>query len=458
LAGGRPDSAALQADGVLRLTGLWGARAGAAPVRYTLELAPSDEGAEVRLALVKTGELRLTDGVWLSLATRVQGAGEPRRIYLMPTADAPLGKAVEGLFKELYIGREGGTACRLRGEGVRVLRSRVSAERHGCEIKLTRQRDVALSGTWDNPYDPDDIALDAQVVTASGRRYTLPGFFMVRHTALPDTESELMLSENAGQWKVRLAATEPGPMRITLTARDRSGTRVFALPQPVEVTGDRQAKGFVRVSRADPRYLAHDNGEGYVPIGHNVPIYQGSNGMTVRKILEKMAANGENWNRWWMSRSGLGIEWEPRLGWYRQDAAAKLDGLLEDAGRLGMTYMLCMDTHQDFRQDGWKANPYNASQGGPCGTAGAWFTNETAKAFYRRRLLYTVARWAYSPQVMCWEFGNEFEGWADAKQEAILAWHRDLVRPPPHPGREPRPRLGGGVALPVQRLPCDRDP
>ena len=147
LAGGRPDSAALQADGVLRLTGLWGARAGAAPVRYTLELAPSDEGAEVRLALVKTGELRLTDGVWLSLATRVQGAGEPRRIYLMPTADAPLGKAVEGLFKELYIGREGGTACRLRGEGVRVLRSRVSAERHGCEIKLTRQRDVALGET-----------------------------------------------------------------------------------------------------------------------------------------------------------------------------------------------------------------------------------------------------------------------------------------------------------------------
>ncbi|MFA7052389.1 MAG: hypothetical protein WC328_05155 [Kiritimatiellia bacterium] len=478
LAGGRPEGAALQADGVLRLTGLWGARAGVPPVRYTLDLAPKDDGAEVRLALVKTGELRLTDGVWLTLATQVRGPEETRRIYLMPTADAPLGKAVEGLFKELYIGCEGGTACRLRGDGVRHLRSRVSAGRHGCEIKLTRQRDVAtgetlcaalslgfapmpaivrpavtsrgalaltaqaprtvplygtceldvaLSGTWDNPYDPDDIALDAQVVTASGRRYTLPGFFMVRHTALPDTESELMLSENAGQWKVRLAATEPGPMRITLTARDRSGTRVFALPQPVDVTDDRRAKGFVRVSRADPRYLAYDNGEGYVPIGHNVPICRGSNGMTVRQILEKMAAHGENWNRWWMSRSGLGIEWEPQLGWYRQDAAAKLDGLLEDAGRLGMTYMLCMDTHQDFRQEGWKANPYNAAQGGPCGTAGAWFTNETAKAFYRRRLRYTVARWAYSPQVMCWEFGNEFEGWADATQEAILAWHREMA-------------------------------
>ena len=476
---GHSESATLEANGVLRLVGLWGAREGSAPVRYTMDLVPSAEGAEVRLALVKTGELRLTDGVWLSLATQAQKDGDPRRIYLMPTKDAPLGKAVEGMFKELYIGREGGTACRLRGDGVRYLRSYISPDWHVYEIKLTKQRDVALgetlhvalslgvvpmpkivrpavtsrgelaltaqaprtvplygkceldvtlNGTWNNPYDPDDIALDAQVVTASGRRYTLPGFFMVRHTALPgDGESELLLSEGVGQWKVRLAATEVGPMQITLTARDRSGTRTFTLPQPVEVTEDRQAKGFIRVSRADPRYLAYDNGEGYVPIGHNVPIYQGSNGMTVQQILEKMAAHGENWNRWWMSKSGLGIEWEPQLGWYRQDAAAKLDNLLEDAGRLGMTYMLCMDTHQDFRMGGWKANPYNVAQGGPCETAGAWFTNETAKAFYRRRLRYTVARWAYSPHVMCWEFGNEFEGWANAKQEDIIAWHREMA-------------------------------
>lgn len=478
LAGGQPDRAHLQTDGALRLTGLWGARAGAAPVRYTLDLAPSSEGADVRLSVVKTGELRLTDGVWLSLATRIHGSNETRRIYLMPTSDAPLGKSIEGLFKELYMGREDGMACRLRVDGVRYLRSRVSAERHGCEIRLTRQRDVApgetltvalslgvapmpvivrpaltsrsaltlsaeaprtvplfgkceldvaLGGTWDNPYDPDDIALDAQVTTASGRRYALPGFFMVRHTLQPDAESELVLSENVGQWKVRLAATEPGPMRITLTARDRFGVCTYSLPQPVEVTEDRSARGFIRVSKADPRYLAYDNGEGYVPIGHNVPICRGSNGMTVRQILEKMAAHGENWNRWWMSKSGLGIEWEPQLGWYRQDAAAKLDNLLEEAGRLGMAYMLCMDTHQDFRQDGWKANPYNVAQGGPCETAGAWFTNETAKAFYRKRLRYTVARWAYSPHVMCWEFGNEFEGWADAKPEAIIAWHREMA-------------------------------
>lgn len=474
---GRVESAALQPDGALRLAGLWGTREGAAPLRYALTLKPSDEQVAVTLSLDKTGELKVCDGIWATLWTRVE-EHERRTVYLEPTCDAPLGKSVEGVFKSLFIGGEGAPSLFFRTESLGYLRSRVGTNRHGFEVKLTRQRDfekgetltvpltlgfaampailrpvvtcraplalsgqaapdvplygkceidVALAGTWDNPYDPDQIALDATVTTASGRSYTMPGFFMVPQRRERVGTEDLMLPEGEGLWKVRLAATETGPMRVTLTARDRSGIRTFALPTPIHVRADTKAKGFVRVSQADAHYLAFDSGEGYVPIGHNVPIYHGSNGMSVDQILEKMAANGENWNRWWMSKAGLGLEWEPKLGWYRQAQAATLDRLLEDAGRLGMTYMLCMDTHQDFRQDGWKANPFNAAQGGPCRTAGEWFTDETAKALYRKRLRYTVARWGYSPQVLCWEFGNEFEGWADAKQETIIAWHREMA-------------------------------
>lgn len=88
--------------------------------------------------------------------------------------------------------------------------------------------------------------------------------------------------------------------------------------------------------------------------------------------------------------------------------------------------MLCMDTHQDFREHGWNANPFNAANGGPCKTAGEWFTDETARNYYKKRLRYTVARWGYSPNVLCWEFGNEFEGWANSSKEIQLAWHREM--------------------------------
>jgi len=477
LDGGKAEYAAVQPDGALRLRGLWGAREGAAPLRYTLTLTPEASHVAAQLDVEKTGELTLTDGIWASVRTGV-ASNDTRTAYLSPTGDAPIGKGIDGVFKQTFVGQEGGAAAFFSGEGLCRLRSHAGAGSHAFEVKFAKKRDfpvgekmtvamtfgfaampkilrpavtsraplalsaqapaevalygkceidAELAGTWDNPYDPDDVALEAQVTTASGRRYVMPGFFMVPQRHETEGEEDVMLPAGKGQWKVRLAATEPGPLRVTLVARDRSGKAAFKVPHDITVTADARAKGFVRVSKADAHYLAHDNGEGFVPVGHNVPIYQSSNRMSVKDILEKMSENGENWNRWWLSRSGLGLEWEPRLGRYRQAQAAKLDGLLDDAGRLGMYYLLCMDTHQDFRTDGWKSNPYNVTQGGPCRTAGEWFTNEAAKALYRKRLRYTVARWGYSPHVLCWEFGNEFEGWADAKQETVIAWHREMA-------------------------------
>lgn len=477
LAAGRVENAGIQPDGALRLAGLWGARDGSAPVRYTMTLTPGRECVIARLELEKTAALKLTDGVWVTMWTPVL-SNDTRTVYLLPTADRKIGQPVKGNFKQAFIGQEAGPALFFSGEGLRYLRSRQNEGSQGFEIKASRKSDfplgtklsvsmtfgfaampeimrpavtcraplalsatapreialydkceieVELSGTWENPYDPDDVALDAEVTTASGRRYTLPGFFMVPQQREQVETEDIMLPTGKGCWRVRLAATEPGSMNVRLTARDRTGKTAFALPRPIRVTPRPDAKGFVRVSKADPRYMAHDNGAGYVPVGHNVPIYHGSNNMSVRDILEKMAANGENWNRWWMSKSGLGIEWEAELGWYRQAQAAILDDLLDDAGRLGMYYMLCMDTHQDFRENGWKDNPYNAARGGPCKTVGEWFTNDAAKKLYRKRLRYTVARWSYSPHVMCWEFGNEFEGWAGADQDAIIAWHREMA-------------------------------
>ncbi len=477
LESGKGVSAELLPEGALRLRGLWGARDGSAPLRYSLTLTPSESQVLARLEVEKTAALKLRDGIWAKMRTQMTKK-DARLVYLFPTGDVPVGKEVEGVFKQTFIGQAEGPSLFFRGERMSYLRSKVGKDSHGFEVRLSSKRDfpmgeklavpltlgfaampkilrpavtcakplalsamvppevplygkceidVKLEGTWDNPYDPDQVALDAAVTTASGKTYTMPGFFMVPQRRETEGVEDFMVPTGVGAWRVRLCAAEPGPMRVTLTARDRSGIKTYTLPEPIRVAANPKAKGFVRVSKADAHYLAFDNGAGFVPIGHNVPIYQGSNGMSVKDILEKMAANGENWNRWWMSKRGLGLEWEPKLGWYRQAQAAKLDWLLDDAGRLDMYYMLCMDTHQDFRQDGWKANPFNAARGGPCKTAGEWFTSEEAKKHYRKRLRYTVARWGYSPHMLCWEFGNEFEGWADAKQETIIAWHREMA-------------------------------
>ena len=462
--------------GVKRLAGLWGTREGVPPLRYELRLLPEADGMKLELKTAKTGPLKLSNGLWCHIQIPTQTQDERRLVYAAPRAHAPLGKPLAGAFRSLLVGEKGGAAFVVRGDGIRTMRSRVVSAAHNIEmclrptdfaegeevttnlhigfgtmpeefpgqIEATRaplriasvagwpqsvglfglvQCTVALDAAWDNPFDPDDVALDAHVTTASGATYVQPGFYMIPHERTVEGDGEIMMPSGKGRWCVRLAATELGPLRCELRARDRSGSVRYSLP-PVAVTAS-ESKGFIRVSSVDPHFFRHDSGAGFIPIGHNLPIYHAT-GQLMDAALAKMAANGENYNRWWMSASGLGLEWEPKLGWYRQAEAARLDFVLDLAARLDMVYMLCMDTHQDFRQQGWKQNPFNAANGGPCQTVEEWFTNSEAKSLYRKRLRYTVARWGYCPNVLCWEFGNEFEGWEKCKREVVIEWHREM--------------------------------
>ncbi len=283
---------------------------------------------------------------------------------------------------------------------------------------------VDLRATYDNPYDPDDVRLDAMFTTPSGKQLAVPGFFLVKHRREVRDGNETMTAEDNGTWKVRFAPRETGAYRWKLKLKDRTG----------EIEGGEgtfqavasESPGFIRKSAADPHYLAFDNGQGYFAIGHNLPIYHTTGQLGV-EAMKKFAAAGENFNRWWMSSQGLGIEWMQKLGWYRQDVAARIDTVLDLAEDLGLYYMMCMDTHQDFREGGWKKNPFNAANGGPCASPADWFTNQEARKLYRNRLRYTVARWGYSPHVLCWEFGNEFEGWANSPNEIKLPWHKEMA-------------------------------
>jgi len=477
LDGGRVATGPVLDDrGWLRQTGTWVTRERAAPMKYELALEPTTEGVTVHLETEKTAALKLTSGVWCTLIVDRQAfAGE--QVYARPTAHGPVGTAVDGMCDSLLIGLGAGAAATFAGNGFRSMRSRISEKSHGVEMNLIpadfavgekgkatlkigfekmptefpgdvkprREKleiagvtpandtvvqygklelNVDLKATWDNPYDPDEVTLDALISTASGRELKQPGFFLVDQKREVRDGAETMVPVGNGRWVVRLAATEVGPLRCRLVAKDRSGT-VTKDVGPFTVQAG-PSKGFLRQSRQDPHYLQFDSGAGFVPIGHNLPIYH-SSGQLAEDAIRKMAAKGENYNRWWMSRSGLGIEWESKLGWYRQAEAARLDAMLDLGAELDFYYMLCMDTHQDFREDGWKANPFNQANGGPCATVSDWFTNDQARALYKKRLRYTIARWSYSPNVLCWEFGNEFEGWADTTEERKIAWHREMA-------------------------------
>ncbi len=283
-----------------------------------------------------------------------------------------------------------------------------------------------LSATYDNPFDPDDVAVEAVFVTPSGRTERLAGFYYQGFEAEYEGGLELLSLRGDPEWKVRYAPREIGEHRVTFRARDRSGE--VESPPIVFRCDESGADGFVRISdaeRAGPRYFRFDAGRSLFLIGHNVTTYAAD----VDRVFRKMSDGGENYTRFWMWSQGLSLEWGLPVGHYRTEEAWRLDRTLDLAKQHGIWLMLCLDTHQDFL-DSWRDNPYNSAAGGPCKEVMGFFTDERARSLYKKRLRYLIARWGYHPNLLCWEFVNEIEGWRGAAEhkDQVAAWHVEMAR------------------------------
>jgi len=476
LPGGKVDAGpTLGDDGSITMSGTFSARESSRPVKYACRITPGPEGVRVHYTFEKTGPLELRRGICLHVFADEKTVPGTNRVWMRPSWHGTLAGHGNGNADALVLElAERRSLClampgyrEVDSEGTRGFGYRLNLvsrdfdpgkpveaeytisfvdmpERFPGQIDPMRkplaigkvtanalqipqygklELRLDLGATYQNPFDPEEVRLDAAFTAPSGKRTTVPGFFMVDYRRQVVNGAELLLPEGNGVWAVRFAPGEVGRYTWRLHAKDSSGEIAGGDGAFEAVAGT--SPGFVRTSKADPHYFAFDSGQGFFPIGHNYPIYHAS-GQIGDAAMRKFAAAGENYNRWWMSSSGFGIEWADRLGWYRQDSAGRLDFVLDLAEQLGLYYMICMDTHQDFREEGWPRNPFNAKNGGPCKSPGDWFTNQTARDFYKKRLRYTVARWGYSPHVFCWEFGNEFEGWDQSPDAIKLPWHREM--------------------------------
>ncbi len=292
-----------------------------------------------------------------------------------------------------------------------------------------------IAATFDNPFDPDDIAVDAEIRTPSGGKLNVPAFYFVPCECVGTENRERIQVTGPPSWKVRFAPTEPGAYTAVVHVRDRSGTKECP-PATFEATASPR-EGFVRVAADSPHYFQFDNGRSYYPVGENVCWARASNAVkSYTDWFAALSAAGGNWARLWLANNEKGLEWMPAptpkggsgtylgLGRYSIDNSYRLDEVVRIAEQTGIRLMFCIGTFGEIKADkdyfnanDWVSNPYNAANGGPCATPGDFFTNPQARKLYQRRLRYLIARWGYSPNVFAWEFWNEFEAPADWVQE-----------------------------------------
>lgn len=297
-----------------------------------------------------------------------------------------------------------------------------------------------LTGTWENPFDPVQVDVRAEITGPDGRTRIQPAFVYQDFEQIASPAMEVLTPRGSLDWRVRWTPLAEGTYDV----------RLKATLQGREVTADagrflcrgRAGHGFVRRLPDTPYYLGFDDGTPYVAIGENICWDGQTPAATYRAWFEKLARAGGNYCRIWLVRWNLGLEWSSSdgarrgcfygLGRYSLDNAWRLDEVLRAAADNGIFVMLCLGYHGElldkkayFGEDCWGFNPYNAANGGPCSTPAEFWTSDQARNLYKRRLRYTLARWGAFPAVLSWEFWNEVHAPAPwiAEMARYLAEH-----------------------------------
>lgn len=304
------------------------------------------------------------------------------------------------------------------------------------EVKLERAVVEA------NPFDPHEIAVWGDFRAPSGAQITVPGFASRDYTRALIDGREALTPNGELAWKLRFTPSEEGRWSWRSRIETAAGSEMSEW-QPLEVDPPADdAHGFLRRSPKDERYLAFDDGTSYFAIGENMAWYDERGTYAYDVWSERLADAGGNFIRLWMPSWAFGLEWIRRgeggavesssLGDYgdRLERAWQLDYVIDQARRHGLQVMLSIQNHGAFsltNNSEWVDSPYNAANGGPLLRPRDFFTDGEARALFKRRLRYIVARWGYAPNLLAWELWNEV-GLVDfADVASVVAWHREMA-------------------------------
>lgn len=312
-----------------------------------------------------------------------------------------------------------------------------------------------VTKTYNNPFDPREVDIQCTFISPSGQVTVVPAFYYQGYIRSVERRTERLIPVGRSEWKVRFTPTEVGTYRYFIDLRD--GTHVRTAPRSFEVLPSNK-RGFVRISKSDPRYFEFDNKEFFYPIGHNICAsfdVRNAEQLGINLLFEEgtsaydrylngMARGGETLGRVWMTCWAFAIEWSPihslhyrGLGRYSMQNAWRIDYLLDLAERNGIYLMFTFDNHGHWNtsvESNWAQSPYNVANGGILQTPVELFYNPEATRLYKQRIRYIMSRWGYSTAVFSWEIFNEIDlareyyhrnGGKNIKR--ILEWEKDIA-------------------------------
>jgi len=325
------------------------------------------------------------------------------------------------------------------------------------EVPLYEKFEISFrtSMYFENPFDPDCIAIDAYFTSPSGKQIIVPGFFYQDFYFAGPAENgqDNLQPQGFPEWKIRFAPVETGTYKYKIVASINKGEEILstqamsfrAIPSP--------KSGFVRVSKKNNRYFEFDDRSFFYPIGHNIrslndnrysqlfkrPLAAMSGTVNFETWITDMKNNRENFFETWMAAWWIAIEWKKGYGFYQgigryeMRNAWKLDWILNLCEKNDIYIQLLVINHgsvSTYCDQEWQDNPYNVKNGGFLNSPEEFFTDERAKTFFKKRLRYIVARWGYSPNIFSWELVNEMNLIGSSgnfcRKDILAKWYAEI--------------------------------
>ena len=306
-----------------------------------------------------------------------------------------------------------------------------------------------------NPFDPDEIAVDAEIATPSGT-LTVPCFYYQDCLRVPTATEERILPQGRPEWRLRFSPNEEGPHTVSLVAKDRFGTTRLDNAAAFTATPPEGLRR-VHVSRRDPRYFEDDGGKPFFLIGYNIrspfdarmdanfPTYfrhpEGTTSYARR--FHQMVENGLNIAEIWASAWCMGLEWSRKqpgyhgIGQFNMLHAWERDRVYAMAAKEGIYINQVLNNHgrlSSFCDPEWQENPYNATTqpGGWYTDPMQWFAEDRARVQYEKQLRYEIARYSWNANLFAWELWSELDlagkgGDAPHAHPVVHDWHRRMA-------------------------------
>jgi hypothetical protein len=291
-----------------------------------------------------------------------------------------------------------------------------------------------MEGQWQNPFDPEEVRVDAVFTAPDGSQAMVPVFFYQEYRRTVSNGRESYQREGEPCWKARFTPYQRGKYTCVLKAKN-AGREIAAEAPAFVCTAASAGHGYLRISRNNPLYFEFEDGTPFCAVAMDKalgPVVQ------YQRVYDRFAGVGGNFNRLFLTHSNFNImervvatgRPDKGVGKLNLEYCWCVDQVLELGERLGVYHMLTLTNQTNFRTDngGWSANVYNVQNGGFLKTPGEYFTDERAQRVFENLLRYAAARWGASTSVFSWDLWNEASAAEGFNAKIAAQWHQRMAR------------------------------